>query len=200
MKKEKRRINQYSIEQQLLYSCAQAVCNGAIRGSGRQALGATIVFVGFYVISIPLGCLFAFVLKFSVAGALPSTAHTGPYSNTVAERAPTYTRRLLARTHHRHDARGGHLRRDHCAHRLEGAGATGVYEYSVCTRIVLHCFEARHASLKMCLSKREHWRPHGHSQALIRAGLSRKNKQPRVRQPGDEELGIIGSASASPPA
>ena len=55
----------------MLSSCAQAVCNGAIRGSGRQALGATIVFVGFYVISIPLGCLFAFILKFSVAGAPP---------------------------------------------------------------------------------------------------------------------------------
>ena len=65
------------------------------------------------------------------------------------------------------------------------------------TRIVFHCFKA---CLKLLRCVNESTGDHmGNSQALIRAGLSRKEKRkPRVRQPEDEELGLIGIASVFP--
>jgi MATE family multidrug resistance protein len=46
----------------------QAAINGIFRGSGRQTLGATLNFVAYYVIGLPLGTLLAFYFHYNVQG------------------------------------------------------------------------------------------------------------------------------------
>ena len=46
---------------------AQVVISGSLKGSGRQYIGAVVVFIGYYIVGLPVGALLA--LKFNM-GAL----------------------------------------------------------------------------------------------------------------------------------
>jgi len=46
----------------------QGVCNGVIRGTGRQVVGACTTFLAHFVIGIPLGCLLTFYFEYHLFG------------------------------------------------------------------------------------------------------------------------------------
>ena len=50
---------------------------GALRGCGRMAIGAVLVFIGFYVIALPVGSFLAFYVRTGVVGKFIESFYSG---------------------------------------------------------------------------------------------------------------------------
>lgn len=51
-----------------IYSGVQVVTSGSLKGSGRQYIGAIMVFIGYYIIGLPLGALLGLKFELGAVG------------------------------------------------------------------------------------------------------------------------------------
>ncbi|CAH2351733.1 putative uncharacterized transporter C323.07c [[Candida] railenensis] len=51
-----------------LYDCANILFAGCLRGQGRQQIGSKLNLIAYYILAVPLGLTFAFVLKMELVG------------------------------------------------------------------------------------------------------------------------------------
>lgn len=57
--------------------CPQCVAGGILRGTGRQAFGAIVNAVMYYIVGLPLGIVLAFIQGMRIMGTRPGVGEEG---------------------------------------------------------------------------------------------------------------------------